>query len=116
MGNVVVMSNALDAIKPAVLELLSDQHSNGNRRLKRAFRLQSAAFMAALMTGNWPLFQQPITSLPARYCRSASHMYSVGDVIKTATGTYRECFQDGPDTQPYWGDESRPHARSAPSM
>lgn len=115
MGNVVIVSNAFDAIKPAISELFAGLRADGNRRLKRAFRLQSAAFMAALMTGNWPLFQQPITNLPLRYCRSTSHFYAVGEVIKTGTGGYRECFQDGPETQPYWGEESRPRERAAPA-
>ena len=114
MGNMVIMSNTLDAMKPAVLQLLTEQQSGGNRRLKRAFKVQSAAFMAALMTGNWPVFQPPpaIAAAPERYCRSASQFYAVGAVIKRANGTYRECFLDRPGAKPYWGTESRPRSRA----
>lgn len=84
-----------------------------NRRLKRAFRLQSAAFMAALMTGNWPLFQEPAmaAAAPERYWRSANQIYSVGAVVKRANGTYRECFLDRPGARHYWGTESRSRSR-----
>ncbi|WP_143751358.1 hypothetical protein [Collimonas sp. PA-H2] len=110
MGNVLMASGDLAALPVAL------QNSARFHRLKRIFKWQSAAFMAALMTGNWPLFQQPITTLPARYCRSADQIYSVGDIIKTATGAYRECFQDSVGTQPYWGEETRPRSRSASLM
>jgi hypothetical protein len=113
MGNMVIMSDALDVIKPAVLELLTEQQSNGNRRLKRAFRLQSAAFMAALMTGTWPLFQEPTIAkiVPVSYCESGKHFYVVGTLAKRSNGTYRECFLDRPGARPYWGTESRPRSR-----
>lgn len=110
----VVMSDALDTIKPAVLELLTEQQSNGNRRLKRAFRLQSAAFMTALLTGTWPLFQGPtvVKAASEPYCRSDQHFYGVGALVKKANGAYRECFLDRPGALPYWGTESRPRSRA----
>jgi len=131
LGNVLMASSAFDVVQPTSLQKAIAQpvvfaaarshdaeHPRHAHRWKHAVKLQSAAFMATLMSGNWLLLQQSTMAadVPERYCHSASQIYSVGDVIKTSNGTYRECFQDEPDTQPYWGEESRPHSPMTKSL
>ncbi|WP_172657007.1 hypothetical protein [Collimonas arenae] len=114
MGNVLLASQALDALKPALEQISQAQLSHTSPRLRRAFKLQTMTLMAALMTGNWPVFQPPVAAaaVPDSYCRIANQFYSVGAVIKRQNGSYRVCFSNGPGKHSYWGEESR-HSRDA---
>jgi len=113
MGNVLIVSDAFDAIRPAILQFVADQQKDAKRHFKKLFRMQSATLVVVLMSGNWSWSQEAIEEIPVsiRYCRSGNNFYPVGTLIKRTNGTYRECFVDRPGARPYWGTESRPRSR-----
>jgi hypothetical protein len=115
MSNVIVIADALDAIKPAISELFGKHKASVKRYFKAQLGMQSLTLLAVLMNGNGPWSRVFAEEIPVtdRYCRSNQQSYPVGALIKRANGTYTECFQDRPGAQPYWGAESRPRSRSS---
>ncbi|MEO6921960.1 MAG: hypothetical protein ABI171_23485 [Collimonas sp.] len=115
MGNVLILADGLDAIKPTISELFAKQKVSVTRYFKAQFGMQSITLVAVLMNGNGPWSRLSAEEIPRtdRYCGFNQQNYPVGALIKRANGTYTECFQDNPDTRPYWGMESRIRSRSS---
>jgi hypothetical protein len=112
-GNVLIMGNGVDAIKPTIQKFI-EQQEDAKRYLKKSSRMQSAALVVMLMGGNGSWFQMPVEEILAsdRYCHIKNQFYPVGTLIKEPNGTYRECFLGEFEEPPYWGEESRPRSRA----
>ncbi|MEO6921959.1 MAG: hypothetical protein ABI171_23480 [Collimonas sp.] len=87
------------------------QYKSTSNRLRARQLLRNVLVVIALGAGGVVIINKKADATVEPYCRTVSGDYSVGWIIRSVNGEYRECLQDSPTTPPYWGEEARSRSR-----